>query len=224
MEEGRLSPVDEVMLDGGIQRFGQRTLCRLATGVHGLYVEGVKVSDTAVTELIYYDKEGLHAPFYDPESGSTPATTRTGSLAARDIDGDSRVEVPAPLEGQGEAQVTQWRVWDYATNTWRHHSYTLVNPVDGYMVTLDGDRHTRLKTDYNEQTHTLKLIDTATKRGWLWVSVGEEIPDAPAEGLEALALFSAGQSEIYYYAWFDPAVIEAEKVRYIVTPLTREGG
>ena len=230
LEGERLNAVDTVKLDGGIQQFGQRTLCRLAGGVHGLYVEGLKADDTAVTELIYYDQEGLHAPFYDPETNATTVTTRVGRLAARDIDGDTRVEIPTPLplEGHEEepvgATLIQWQAWDYATNTWRHHSYTLVNQVDGYMVALDGDRHTHLDTDYDEQTHTLKLMDTATKRDWLWVSVGEEMADAPADDWEGLVLFSAGQSEIYYYAWFDPTVIEAEKVRYIVTPLAREGG
>ena len=102
MQENYLMEVDTVLLDGGIQRFGNRTLCRLTSTVHGLYVEGVKSGDTAVTELIYYDATGLHAPFYDPETNATAVTTRAGLLAARDIDGDAQVEVPTtlPLEGK----------------------------------------------------------------------------------------------------------------------------
>lgn len=229
MQENYLVEVDTVRLDGGIQRFGNRTLCRLTPKVRGLYVEGVKSGDTAVTELIYYDETGLHAPFYDPEINATAVTTRAGLLAARDIDGDAQVEVPTtlPLEGQDPEAVggaiTEWQVWDYATNTWRHHSYTLVNSVDGYLVTLDGDRHTNLSTDYDEETHTLKLTDTAANADWLWLTVGEDLPGAPAEGLEALTLFSTADAAAYY-AWFDPAVVEEEKVRYMVTQLTREGG
>lgn len=230
MRNGQLTSVDAVALDGGIQQFGHRTLCRLAPGVHGLYVEGVKGGDTAVTELIYYDESGLQAPFYDPATNATPVTTRPGLLAARDIDGDAQVEVPLalPLEGQDATAVagtvTQWQSWDYATRTWRHHSYTLINAVDGYLVTLDEERLAHLATGYDEETHTLKLVDARTNRGWLWLTVGEEIPEDPDEGLEALALFSAEGETVSYYAFYDPAVVEAEKVRYMVTRLTREGG
>ena len=92
--------VDAVALDGGIRLFGNRTLCRLATGVHGLYIEGVKMSGNAVTELIYYDDTGLHAPFYNPATNETVVTTRSGSLVAQDIDGDGMVEIPSSLEEQ----------------------------------------------------------------------------------------------------------------------------
>lgn len=230
MQEGRLNVVDSVTLDGGILRFGNRTLCRLAPQVHGLYVEGVKSGNTAVTELIYYDHTGLHAPFYDPTTNTTEVTTRAGLLAARDIDGDNQVEVPITLPQEGETgaevagAITQWRVWEYATNTWRHHSYTVTNPVDGYLVMLDGDTHTHLSTDYDEETHTLKLTDTNREKGWLWLTVGEELPSAPERGLESLVLFSTGEGAVSYFAWYDPTVVEAEKVRYRVIQLAREGG
>lgn len=230
MEGGRLNTVASVALDGGIRQFGSRTLCRLDTGIHGLYVEGLKAGDTAVTELIYYDGEGLHAPFYNPETDTTAVTTRPAFLAAQDIDGDGRVEVPfaSPLVENATQDVgdvfVEWKTWDYATDTWRHHSYTLPNAVDGYMVKLDGGIHTHLAVKYNEQTHTLTLTDTDTKRAWLWLTVGEDLPEEPAEDLESLTLFSASQGEVFYYAWFDPAVVGAEKVQYMVTRLTREGG
>jgi len=230
MVDDRLVKVDSVSLDGGIQQFGNRTLCRLATGVHGLYVEGVKGNGVAVTELIYYDNTGLHAPFYNPLTNETAITTREDSLAARDIDGDGMVEVPSPLRLEGHeawhvgGAVTQWQVWDYPTGTWRHHSYTLVNSVDGYLVTLDDGIQTRLDTEYNEETHTLKLLDTTTKQDWLWLTVGEDLPSAPGREWESLVLFSAEDGAVSYFAWYDPAVLEAEKVRYMVTRLTREGG
>lgn len=230
MEDGRLDVVDTVALDGGIQQFGNRTLCRLAEGVHGLYVEGVKSGGAAVTELIYYDDTGLHAPFYDASTNETAVTTRADSLAARDIDGDGTVEVPSPLRLEGHdafdvgGTVIRWQVWEYPTGTWRHHSYTLVNSVDGYLVTLDDGTQNRLDTVYNEDTHTLKLLNTATGKAWLWLTVGEDLPSAPGSTWESLVLFSAEDSAISYFAWYDPAVLGAEKVRYMVTRLTREGG
>ncbi len=230
MLDGRLVPFASVALDSGIQRFGNRTLCRLAEGVHGLYVEGVKGEDTAVTELIYYDDTGLHAPFYDSQTHASAVTTRSGTLAARDIDGDGTVEVPFPhpLEGHDlhdvGGTVTQWQVWEYPAGSWRHHSYTLVNQVDGYLVTLDQGTETHLDTEYNEETHTLKLIDTATNKDWLWLTVGEDLPTAPGREWESLVLFSGEDSAVSYSAWYDSTVLVAEKVRYMVTQLTREGG
>lgn len=228
VREGTLTTVDTVSLDGGIRQFGSMTLCRLAEDVHGLYVDGFKTEDVTVTELIYYDHTGLNAPFYDPATNATPATTRVGRIASRDMDGDALVEIPhnTLLAGHTAADVggtvTLWRSWDYATRTWQDRSYTLLNEADGYMVVLGDDLHTHLATAYDADTRTLSLTDTAVDEPFLWLTVGGDTP--PAADLQRLSLFPTDGEDSGYYAYYDPSVMTAEKIRYMVTQLNGEGG
>ena len=231
LQDGALTTVATTPLDGGIRQFGGMTLCRLAEDVHGLFVDGFKAEDVTVTELIYYDHTGLNTPFYDPAINANTATVRMGRTAARDVDGDALVEIPhnTVLAGHSAADVggtlTLWRGWDYATRTWRDGSYTLLNEADGYMVVLGDDRRTRLATAYDAATRTLSLADTVTGQDWLWVTVGEDTPASAAQGQwMQLPLFSSGGEDSGYYAWYDPSVLTAEKIRYMITQLHREGG
>ncbi len=228
LKDGQLTVMDTAPLDGGIRQFGDMTLCRLDEDVHGLFVDGFKAEDVTVTELIYYDGAGLNTPFYDAAANATLATTRVGRTAARDMDGDALVEIPqnTVLPGHTAADVggvvTLWRGWDYSTRTWQERSYTLLNEADGYMVVLGDDLHTHLSTAYDAATRTLSLTDTATDQTWLWLAVGGDTP--PADGLERLPLFRTEGADSSYYAWHDPSVIPAEKIRYMVTRLNGEGG
>jgi hypothetical protein len=230
LEGDTLRAVDTVALDGAIRRFGGMTLCRLAQDVHGLYVEGFKDEERTVTELIYYDSTGLQAPFYDPATNATAVTTRFGRMTPRDMDGDARVEIPFPtvLAGHTAADVggtvTLWRGWDYATRTWADYAYTVINEADGYMVVLGDGLHTRIVTAYDTATRILTLTDTAAASPYLWLTAGVSAPPAPAEDLEMVRLFDTRQGELGYYAWYDPAQITAEKVRYTVIRRTAEGG
>lgn len=228
LSAGQLTTVDTVPLDGGIRQFGDMTLCRLAEDVHGLFVDGFKEEDVTVTELIYYDATGLKTAFYEAATNATPITTRVGRIAARDMDGDALVEIPynTILEGHTATDVggavTLWRGWDYTTRTWQDRSYTLMNEADGYMVVLGEDHRTHLNTAYDFDTRTLSLMNTAAEQTWLWLTVGGDTP--PADGLERLPLFRSEGEEGGYYAWYDPSVITAEKIRYMVTRLNGEGG
>ena len=232
LSAGQLTTVGTAPMDGGIRQFGGMTLCRLAEGIHGLYVDGFKTEDVTVTELIYYDEAGLHTPFYDASTNATPATTRMGRIAARDMDGDALVEIPhnTPLEGHTVSDVggavTLWRGWDYATRTWQERSYTILNETDGYMVVLGDDRRTYLNTRYDSDTRTLSLADTRTGRDWLWLTVGEDTPpttDTESRWLQ-VPLFPSDGADSGYYAWYDPSEMTAERVRYMVIRLTGEGG
>jgi len=225
-----LEVLDTASLDGGIQQFGGMTLCRLAEGVHGLFVEGYKESGDTVTELIYYDDTGLQVPFYDPATNTSAATTRPGRLAARDIDGDAMVEVPysqlipGHTVNQVGGAVTVWRVWDYVTRSWSVRAHTVVNTEDGYVITLNGDQVRTLDTAYDTVTRTLDLLDTGTGRVWLRLTVGENADRSEPEEMRSITVFSADDRRPGCTAWYDPQVLKAEKVRYMVSRLTGVGG
>lgn len=230
VEAGRLIAAESVRLDGSVEQFGRMTLCRLATGVHGLFVEGYKTSGEMVTELIYYNNKGLCAPFYDPDTNRTAVTTRAGQLAARDIDGDGMVEIPySRLLGEhADSKVggtlTVWRAWDYASGQWLDRAHTVVNTEDRYLITLDRERVDTLATAYDTASHTLDLADKETRRVWLRLTVGEYETSAPEENMRSLVLFSEDEGSPACTAWYDPKVLRAEKVRYMVSRLTEQGG
>lgn len=221
MREGVMTRLATAALDGDVQQYGDMTLCRLAEGVHGLFVEGYPTGDTATTQLLYYDSEGLHAPF--TEADVTAYTTRTGRLPARDIDGDGIVEIPTHtlLEGHTAADVggavTLWRCWDYVTRTWQERGYTLVNESDGYLVMLDEAIRQDLDTAYDPESHTLTLRNTATGAPYLWLTAGAPLSDPPAEGLKQLPLLGTNEGREGHYAYYDPDAIGAEKIGYMVT-------
>lgn len=230
LENDTLTAVDTVRLDGTVEQFGRMTLCRLAEGVHGLFAEGYKSTGETVTELICYDRGGLRAPFYDEQTNRTAVTTRTGQLTARDIDGDAMVEVPYSrllpehTANQVGGTVTVWRAFDYATGDWVDRAHTLMNTEDGYFVMLDEEQLSTLDTAYDTATRTLDLTNRQTGQTWLRLSVGEEPESIPHEGLRQLTVFAADERSPGCTAWYDPAVLRAEKVRYMVSRLTGQGG
>ena len=232
LRDGTLVTLDTAPLDGGIRQFGGMTLCRLTQDVHGLFVDGFKAEDVTVTELIYYDDTGLCTPFYDAAANATTVTARVGRTAARDVDGDALVEIPynTLLEGYTSADVggtvTLWQGWDYTTRTWQERSHTLLNETDGYMVVLSDEMRTNLTTAYDTATRTLSLTDGVSGQAWLWVSVGEDTPPVPDADVHwiGIPLFSNKKGESGYYAWYDPTVLTAEKIHYMVTRLPGEGG
>ncbi len=226
MADGRLRAVDTARLDGYIQQFGDMTLCEMGD-VRGLYVDAVKSAGTTITELICYEKGGLRTPLYDKDSNQTTVTARATGLAARDVDGDGGVEVPrcTPLPGYDEADtgvstawLTVWRAYDYATEQWTERLHTVVNTTDGYLVTLDEVRRQQTTTLYDGQTHTLDLVDTETDEVWLRLTAGENEVSA-VDGMKKVVLLAATDSMPAVTGWYDPALLDEEKVRYMVIRL-----
>ncbi|MBQ8683899.1 MAG: hypothetical protein IJ518_05230 [Clostridia bacterium] len=226
--DGRLHNAGTVALDGKIQQFGNMTFCRLAEGVQGLYVDAAKSDDTTITELIYYDDRGLHAPFYDGVAGATTVTGRSGGLISRDVDGDGLLEIPVTRPWGQPAQapahvaelLTVWRGWDYSSRTFHDRLLTVTNPTDGYAVVLDTAQTEKLSSRYMADTHTLQLTQRDTGEGWLWLCAGATMNEAPREGLASVVLWTDTAGKPACVAWFDATQTDAEKVRYMVLRLT----
>lgn len=219
MREGVLTLLDNAMMDKRINQFGDMTLCRLAEGVHGLFVDGYMSGDSTITELLYYKQKELKVPFGKKEE---TYTVRAGHMPARDIDGDGVVEIPTrtALDGHTADEVggavTLWRGWDYATGTWQERRYTLVNEADGYLVMLDEDMRSHLDTVYDQEKKMLTLLNTDTDTPYLWLLAGEPLEKMPVKGLKALALLGTKEGREGYYAYYDPDVISAEKIGYMI--------
>ena len=78
--------------------------------------------------------------------------------------------------------------------------------------------------EYDAETRTLDLLDTDTGRVWLRLTVGESADRSEPEEMRSITVFSADDRRPGCTAWYDPQVLKAEKVRYMVSRLTGEGG
>lgn len=221
LREGVLTDVDTAPMDGYIRQFGNMSLCRLAQGVSGVYIDGIKSSGTMVTELVVCEYGRLRTPFYDTVANTTEVTSRQSGLAARDVNGDGITDIPRsqrlPGYAEGEelpdyAFLTTWRSWDYATGTWSDQMYTVVNREDGYQVTLDETRRQSLTTAYTSAARTLSL-----RRGneeWLCIAVtsGELLPGY-------VWLYKPEQGRPGCAVQFDSGQLTLDAVQYMVTRL-----
>ncbi len=224
VREQTLVSLGQVMLDSEIQQFNKFTLCRLSDNVHGLFVDAVKGTDTAITELIYYDDDGLHAPFCHQAGRVNTVTARPVGFAMRDVDGDAMVEVPRctllPDHTVGESAAdyayrTDWSEWDIATDEWRVKMHTVVNAADGYLVMLDEQQKDTVTTTYRSDDRQLTVWDTDNDRPLLRLRpIAEERDDAYT------VLFDATDSYDGCEVWFDAERLNIDTVRYMVSQLS----
>lgn len=225
LEENEFRSLGKAPLDGYIQQFGSMQLCKLSRAYRGLYVDAVKSGGVMITELLYYDGGQLCAPFYDPETNSNTATARRSGLAARDINGDGLVEIPAGtlLPGYEEgteqslpsyAWLTVWRAWDVVAGAWRESLYTVINTADGYAVALEKTQYADLTTEYNSVTNTLSLCRGSARTPWLRLCVAAQMED-PGYFL----VYEGHGGQPGCFAWIDDVYLDKQKVQYMVTHL-----
>ncbi len=219
-----LTPLGQVMLDAEIQQFGAMTLCRLAADVHGLYVDAVKGTDTAITELIYYDADGLHAPLCNQAGRVNTVTARPAGFAMRDIDGDAQIEIPLctllPNYAVGDntadhAYRTDWMAWDVATGGWSEKMSTVINAADGYLVVLGEQYKETVTTTYIQGERLLTVLDVKSRRPLLHLR-----PIAEDREKEYTTLFKATDGYGGCEVWFDDEQLDIDAVRYMVLRLT----
>ena len=165
MRSGELKELGMTRLDGSIVRFSNLQPVKLADGVAGVYVDGVRESGAMVTELIYWEDGQLFAPFYQPDSNRTTITVRESGIPAMDVDGDGQVEWPVSsrMNGYGDVPVsealwiTRWQTWDYATRTVQTKYFDYVNLRDQYSVRADEVFWQGVTGLYNRDSHILTI-------------------------------------------------------------------
>lgn len=223
LRDGQLTSLGRVSLDGQIQQFNSMTLCRLSENVHGLYIDAIKGTDTAITELVYYDADGLHAPFCDQFSMINTVTARPAGFAMRDVDGDAIIDVPACTllasytAGESVADYayrTDWSAWDYSRRAWSLSMSTVVNTADGYLVVLNEQLRDTVTTTYIEEQKLLTLVSTEDNRPLLRLRVPSDDGD---EGY--IQLFEPSEGYAGCETWFDEERLDIDTVRYMVSRL-----
>lgn len=220
LQQGALKTLGQVSLDAEIQQFTGMTLCRLDNGLHGLYVDAIKGTDTAITELLYYDGDRLHAPFCHPTTRINTVTARPVGFSMRDIDGDAMVEIPRCelLSGYtaGEsvadyAYLTEWVFWNHDSGEWSTLTHTIVNAADGYLIMLNDQLCKTVTTTYIQEEHllTLQNIEDGKPLMRLRLSGGET-------DRSYVRLFESTDSYAGCEVWFDDTRLDIDTIRYMV--------
>jgi hypothetical protein len=220
---GAMTTLGQVMLDGEIQQFNDMALCRLEDNAYGLFVDAVKGTDTAITELLYYDKDGLHAPFCNQTGRVNTVTARPIGFAMRDVNGDAQVEIPqctllpgyaAGANTADYSYRTDWMAWNKESNTWGVTLSTVVNATDGYLIALRGQTREGITTTYVQDERLLTLLD-ADNRALLRLR-----PATDNEDDDYTTLFAAADGYDGCEVWYDESILDMDTVRYMVSRLT----
>lgn len=232
-EDGALAPQGETRLDGYIQRFGNSRVAALTETVNALYIDCYKDPSTTLTELIYWDEEGLHAPLYRPEDNLTTLSARESSIPSMDIDQDGMMEWPVSvrLPGYDTANVadamwrTTWMSWDYATGQTQSEFTCIMNLRDGYYLRLDDAWADQVTAMYDEEIRQLSLtspeVGASGQTVYLQVitTAVTDNEDAPLkDGFEKLMISNNLQYSMKY-SEDAPLQLNQERVRLMFTLL-----
>ncbi len=235
-ENEALALQGETRLDGYIQRFGNSRVAALTETVNALYIDCYKDPSTTLTELVYWDKEGLHAPLYRPEDNITTLSARESSIPSMDIDGDGVMEWPVSvrLPGYDTADVadamwrTTWMSWDYVTGQTQSKFSCIMNTRDGYYLRLDDAWADQVTAVYDEEIRQLSLQSLDTGEGdkvtYLQV-IATALNDSKSlplkDGFEKLMV----GSNVQYSMKYDdapPLQLNQERIRLMFTLLPTE--
>lgn len=107
-------------IDGNISSITAIKFATLTDGRPALYIDSVKSTASAITDLICFEGDKLVNPFYDKALGETRLTLRYNTLVCTDIDGDGSPDIPFAevFSGYENASLddrmylTRWRSFD----------------------------------------------------------------------------------------------------------------
>ncbi|MCL2883990.1 MAG: hypothetical protein FWF49_00710 [Oscillospiraceae bacterium] len=213
----------EAPLDPRTQYYTEPKTSRLSSTVTGVYADGVRTDGSAVTELVYWNGQGLIAPFSTADNGYDNVTTwRKSGLPSMDIDGDGAIEWPlsSPMSGYTDTWwVSKWQALDFRSGLPMDKYTGVVNLGDGYCLrTADAywDTHT---VSYDAEAHELTVVNAD---GAAVLKIDAQPLSAEAkEGYDTVA--TAGTMR--YSAWYGPAgtagptgteIFSLDKLRYML--------
>ena len=197
---GNMEVLGTASLDTGVTKYASVKTGLIDQNQRGVVLDGIKASNTMVTEVLYWDKtrKKLAAPFYDPASKSAKYTTRSTPVLSGDINGDRIIEIPfvtllpgyTASTAEEADYLTSWQRYDTATNTFVRVVNMVINNTDGYRfsipdmwkgkVTVKLDPSTRSSSFYEWNASTdgsagkagrqLLKIEVFTRKEWSSIS------------------------------------------------------
>ena len=141
-----IESVGRAPLDTGVTQYASMKLGLVNEKQKGVVLDGVKSTNTMVTELLYWNAKTkkLEAPFYDAATKTAKSTVRNTSVVSRDINGDKIIEIPlvSLMPGYSSATadeadyLTNWQRYDTQSNTFVRVMSMVVDYADGYLLSI----------------------------------------------------------------------------------------
>jgi len=164
MEEDTIVEKGVSQLDGRIMQFGNYTFADVDDDIRALYQDCSKDVNTTITELIVWDGQILTTPLYDPATNITSMSARESSIPCRDIDLDGQMEWPRSYRLPGDEfkdnadislWLSEWYSWDFDRRIATIEETNIVNPVDGYSITIPEEWLGKITATYDAETRRL---------------------------------------------------------------------
>ncbi|MDR3552036.1 MAG: hypothetical protein P4L75_02825, partial [Clostridia bacterium] len=142
-DEGRLKQISSAPLDSTVSSYAGVYTTKLANGKSGVYIDGYKGAHSMATELVIWKNGGLATPFFNAKSGTASSTFRDVPIDCTDIDGDSQIEIPMPVELPGyestayanKLWLVRWCIYNAAGKITPKLS-TIINLTQGYYFQI----------------------------------------------------------------------------------------
>ena len=113
-ENNDFKTVSHIMLDGGVTEYPNVQVSKV-DGKNAVYLDGLKSSDTLITEVVYTENGVLYNPFSADESAENTVTARKNGRKCKDLNGDGKIEIPltVPLPGYDSTLLrTDWSTYE----------------------------------------------------------------------------------------------------------------
>ena len=182
---GSMEVLGTAPLDSGVTRYASVKTGLLDEKQNGIVLDGIKASNTMVTEVLYWDKKqkSLVAPFYDDVSKTAKNTTRSTSVVSKDVNKDKIIEIPIVTLMPGytastadEADcMTTWHRYDTATNTFVRVMSMVINTTDGYSFSVPDMWRGKVTTKLNPSTRSFSFYRWNTAANEAGGVVGSEL-------------------------------------------------
>lgn len=190
-------------MDGTVKSVSEPKLSELSSGKPAVYVDSVKGAG-AITEVLFFEKNELVNPLYDPETMEIFGTLRPSSMSSLDINKDQIIEIPVQYEipsvnssGDDETvYLTRWCSFNGETLTVKLTA--LMNYNDGYYLTIPEKMADRIALKRDTENHVRQIYDYSAETG----DVGESlvyIQSVPAADWDAGKYKGLGLNELCRY-------------------------
>ncbi len=167
IKNGGVEVMGTAPLDTGVTKYASVRTGMINKKQNGVVLDGVKASNSMVTDIVYWDRKRktLEAPFFDSESKTAKSTARNTSVVSKDINGDGIINIPivVPMPGySGTAadeadNLTDWERYDTDTGTLTRIVSMVINYTDGYRFILPEKWRGKITTKIDPATRSFSF-------------------------------------------------------------------
>ena len=185
IKDGGMEVLGTAPLDTGVTKYDSMKTGLVNEKQKGIVLDGVKTSDTMVTELLYWDAKAKKfcAPFYDATTKTAKSTQRNTTVVSKDINGDRIIEIPIVTLMPGYSGITadeadyltNWHRYDTSTNTFVRVMSMVVNSSDGYWFAVPDIWRGAITTKLDPSTRSFSFFEWKKESGNAEGKIGAQL-------------------------------------------------